>query len=617
MEPRAELTPVAHPLELPDMLSCVPSPNEQSRKLLHVLPAPPPRAPSAASVRALTHLQLRACDVPTCLDAAACLADTLHASVVGCPANRKRSVEQAMFGDVDPLKLKRRRFTLTQTREAAIAHTSATLADPADLAARLRDALAAAEKRYEHEQAQSGLLSLPREMVLYIFGWLDDADMASMSAVCKLTHTWLLDPYAWAACYQRESGLANKLAASLSWRDNLALVRRIRADPDGQASAFARAGNVDAVRLAVDAGAVANADLVYAAAEGDVVSLVATYVEFERVPRVHTAERWLTARARLRASLPGWRGATSLPGTVSTLLYLAAGGRGAAVLAYLVGELEQLGDGARLVDIMKLRQLVQGVSMSLLAYAGWKGNAAGVRWLLGRDIHPDSPVSWTAVNNSDTGPSCCALAAAAASGHTDIVRGLIAAGADPAYFVEHSWREHPLSTVRSLRECGWVPCALAAALFHNRVHIAELLLSTPRRATPAEYAGVNIGPLSWGDVPVHTALNLGLVAAADARHLRAVRFALQAGADPRWRDREGETALHAAARTGSPSVIRALLDAGADPDAADSRRSTPASIARRCHHRAAMKLLISQPDTQPARSVGAVDADACPADDVQ
>lgn len=59
-----------------------------------------------------------------------------------------------------------------------------------------------------------------------------------------------------------------------------------------------------------------------------------------------------------------------------------------------------------------------------------------------------------------------------------------------------------------------------------------------------------------------------------------VNALLDAGANPKARDKNGSTPLHWAAELGTAETVNALLDAGANPKARNEYGSTPFDLAK-------------------------------------
>ena len=74
----------------------------------------------------------------------------------------------------------------------------------------------------------------------------------------------------------------------------------------------------------------------------------------------------------------------------------------------------------------------------------------------------------------------------------------------------------------------------------------------------------------------HTPLHL----AAFTGHADVARLLLEHGADPNFKNNIGHTPLHIAAFTGHADVVRVLLERGADPRIADNKGHIPLDYAK-------------------------------------
>ncbi len=184
-------------------------------------------------------------------------------------------------------------------------------------------------------------------------------------------------------------------------------------------------------------------------------------------------------------------------------------------------------------------------------------------------------------------------------GHGDLVRTLLAAGADLAARTEHG--RTPLHIClqysRLLRgvllEAGADVDNALAAYFDEADLLLEHLDRDPG-ALDDETTGMT--PLRWaahGSADAVTRLLVergarldgALSAAAEVNGVVVATLLLDAGADPSWADPDtGETALHIAARHNSrpdnTDIARVLLEGGADVDLVSSDGVTALDIAR-------------------------------------
>jgi uncharacterized protein len=118
--------------------------------------------------------------------------------------------------------------------------------------------------------------------------------------------------------------------------------------------------------------------------------------------------------------------------------------------------------------------------------------------------------------------------------------------------------------------------ALHAAVYADRLDIAEALLRAGAKATAADRYGVT---------PLYLAAVNG--------NAEMIRRLLDAGVDPNAADPGGETALMTAARTGAPAAVRALVERGATVDAKEPEfGQTALMIAVRENQDAAVQILL-------------------------
>eukprot|EP00435_Cladocopium_sp_Y103_P043297 s2143_g12.t1 len=147
-----------------------------------------------------------------------------------------------------------------------------------------------------------------------------------------------------------------------------------------------------------------------------------------------------------------------------------------------------------------------------------------------------------------------ALHSAVLSGHSEVVRFLLAAGAD----------QNAVFDAKTLQGLT----ALHGAAWFGHVEVAQLLLQDGDKDV-ASSEGVRPLHLAAGAVRVE-----GPSFGRSVFSNKVVNVLLKARADVNAAARDGKTALHAAALPGNLKVVRLLLNAGADKDAAyyDSQR---------------------------------------------
>lgn len=209
-----------------------------------------------------------------------------------------------------------------------------------------------------------------------------------------------------------------------------------------------------------------------------------------------------------------------------------------------------------------------------LAAAVVAGNAVAVRLLLDHGADPGRPGS-VGHEGRLPGGSPHPLPLAAAGCGPDVVGALLDAGADPdapgvdgVAALRAAVRAGNPEVARLLTRRGAVDDAteadrfLGACLRGDRVGVQKLLAVSPDLP----------GRLSADDLAA-------LVPAAGRADPAAVRLLLDLGFPVSTRDRDGATALHAAASAGRADVVAELLAAGADPRATDRWGDDPLAAA--------------------------------------
>lgn len=192
---------------------------------------------------------------------------------------------------------------------------------------------------------------------------------------------------------------------------------------------------------------------------------------------------------------------------------------------------------------------------SALVIAAHSGHREMARLLLEAGADP----------NAD-GSGYTALHIAVRRGDVDVVTALLARGADPNARVIRATPARRISDDVALpREVvGSTPLWLAARYGH--VHILEALGNA---ADPA---------LTGNDGSTPLMMAIG----RDPRvSLEAARHLINRGADVRASDELGDTALHRAASAGFDEIVRLLVDKGASVDARNHQGQSPLAMTRR------------------------------------
>jgi len=216
------------------------------------------------------------------------------------------------------------------------------------------------------------------------------------------------------------------------------------------------------------------------------------------------------------------------------------------------------------------------------------------------------------------------LQAAAYAYHPNMIRLLVASGADPdtggaagsplvgeerlpPLYVA-SWRDWAPGggeTVRALLECGADPCyrpdpAWPSPLEEAAMHAArEQVRALLDAGAPADARS----PDDWTPLMLACLSGATHVERTDpGRVADVVRMFLEAGADPNAPGPKGRTALHCAADSGSPSAVAELLAWAADPRLRDTEGHTPRDLALAAGHEDLAHMLAQAEEERQRRS---------------
>jgi ankyrin repeat protein len=138
----------------------------------------------------------------------------------------------------------------------------------------------------------------------------------------------------------------------------------------------------------------------------------------------------------------------------------------------------------------------------------------------------------------------------ASYGHLEIVKALIAAGANVNARNNEGETALMLAS-RAIRDYGDTPLMIASR--YTRLEIVKALIA----------AGANVNAVKWGG---DTALK---VAISNYGNLESVKALIAAGANVNAANNEGETALMSASRFGHLEIVKALIAAGANVNAVE------------------------------------------------
>ena len=146
----------------------------------------------------------------------------------------------------------------------------------------------------------------------------------------------------------------------------------------------------------------------------------------------------------------------------------------------------------------------------------------------------------------------------------ELVKALLAHGADPNARIKKDYRLSvaPYRHTSPASIVGATPFFLAAAA--GDANIMRILIAGG--ADPLLEAGESMRPLM---VAAGLTRLVDFLPGEESSHLEAVNLAVELGADIHAATESGETALHAAASTGADTIVEFLVDKGADVNAKD------------------------------------------------
>ena len=344
----------------------------------------------------------------------------------------------------------------------------------------------------------------------------------------------------------------------------------------------ARSGSVDAVKLLLLHGAEVNAKTALEDQTALMWALAEKHAEVSRTLIEHGAE--VSARSKF--------GFTPL------------------LFAARVGDL----DGARALFAAGVDPNEAASSAeSALVVATVRGQVPFALWLLEQGADPNSDSSgYTALHwaagaweTEMTGPK----GIVARPGHEwgamrglqegklELISALLARGADPdARLVKHPPRFG--YTADRKRPVGATPFLLAARAGDARVMqvLAKAGASTRLAAddgTTPLMAAAGVGR------------NLTESRVTEEQSLRAVRLALELGADVNAANQDGDTALHGAARIKSPALVQFLVDHSAEVNVSNRKGQTPLFVARHYFHPGSPPLPVPSETADLLRRLGA------------
>lgn len=199
------------------------------------------------------------------------------------------------------------------------------------------------------------------------------------------------------------------------------------------------------------------------------------------------------------------------------------------------------------------------------------------------------------------------LHAAVATGHADIIHALIQAGADVT--IRNSNGKTPLQIAL---DCGHhaVACtisnalnnALFKAISDNAIEKITALISAGADINASDENGQRALHLATEISAYDTELILASLSTSSSdgngyfplkrKDPAIALYLIEAGADIKAQDEQGNTPLHNAAESGVPNIVNALIQAGADVDAPNIDKQTPLHKAAMRGNAATVTLLI-------------------------
>jgi len=184
-------------------------------------------------------------------------------------------------------------------------------------------------------------------------------------------------------------------------------------------------------------------------------------------------------------------------------------------------------------------------------------------------------------------------------GKLELIHALLARGADP----DARTSKHPPRfgyTADRQRPVGATPFFLAAMA--GDAGVMEVLAQAG--ASPRLAADDGTTPLM---AAAGVGRNLTETRLTEEQSLRAVRLALELGADVNAANQDGDTALHGAARIKSPVLTQFLVDRGAEMNVRNRKGQTPLFVARHYFHPGSPPLPVQSETADLLRRLGALE----------
>lgn len=329
--------------------------------------------------------------------------------------------------------------------------------------------------------------------------------------------------------------------------------------------AAARGGSVKAVQLLVAHGADVNAKERLRGQTALMWAVEQQHADVGRTLLEHGAD--IHARSNVWHQLENTAGNTNPAGDFE----MAHGGSTPLLFAARHGDVETarvlLDAGADVND-------TAAAGMSALVIAAHSNHGALATFLLSRGADANA-----------AGAGYTALHAAVLRGNLDLVKALLASGANADALVLHGTPGRRLSADYSLRYQMIGANAFWLAARFGEPAIMRVLADSGASALAVPRDGTTALKAAMGFVRGLTENRRGRYGVPPAEHgeeervtLEAARMAVEMGVNVNALDPAGETALHDAARQRFNTVIQFLADKGADLNVSNKRKQTPLRV---------------------------------------
>ena len=366
------------------------------------------------------------------------------------------------------------------------------------------------------------------------------------------------------ACTNRSAAMVDKLLAAG------ANANAVTMTGESLLMSAARTGNLDVVKALLAHGANVNAQEVSRGQTALMWAVAEQHADIVRLLIEHKAD--VSARTHVTDLLVNEGDADRGRNTKPVLEMIKKGGSTPLLFAARVGDLASarllIAAGANPNDVAP-------DGNSVLVLAAHSGQRAVAEFLLDKDANPNA-----------AGGGYTALHAAVLRGDVDLVKALLAHGADP-----NARLAKGTPMFRNGNDYSFNESLTAATPFFLAAKYAEAGIMRALASAGADTAS----PIRDGTTPLMAAAGLGWNNAENRRGqpvaddtafrdeasaLAAVKLAVELGADVNAVNQVGNAAIHAAVPKGFHTVIQYLVDHGAKLDIANGRGQTPLRLAQ-------------------------------------